>query len=99
MAMSDNPEGQDDRPCLHCLMIEVIDGYFADYPVSEEDPDAIDTTEVITAVAKTMAELTCSQDAGDRQKMIDQLVREVLDYDEEYRQQDVLGGTGSGARH
>ena len=99
MAITDELETQEERPCLHCLIIDVIDNYFAEYPVSEEDPDMIDTAEVVTAVAKTIAELTCSQDSVARQKMIDQLTKEVLQYDEEFRQQDMMGSTGSGARH
>jgi hypothetical protein len=99
MAITDDVESQEERPCLHCLIIDVIDSYFADYPVSEDEPDMIDTAEVVTAVAKTVAELTCGQDAAARQKTIDQLTQEVLQYDEEFRQQDVMGGTGSGARH
>jgi hypothetical protein len=98
-AQNEMQDELDERPCLHCLMIEMIDGFFAEYPVSPDEPDAIDTNEVTTAVAKTMAELTCSQDVSARQKMIDQLVQEVMKYDEEYRQQDMLGNAGSHARH
>jgi hypothetical protein len=97
--MSDDQDEQEERPCLHCLIVEVIDGFFAEYPVSADEPDTIDTAEVITAVAKTMAELTCSQDAAGRQNMIEQLMREVMNYDEEYRQQDKMGRAGSDARH
>lgn len=97
--MSDEIETADERPCLHCLLIEVIDGFYAENPISTEEPDAIDTNEVITAVAKTLAELTCGQDPAARQEMIDQFNREVLQYDDEYRQQDLMGGTGSAARH
>jgi hypothetical protein len=89
----------DERPCLHCLIIELIDNFFADYPVSSEDPDIVDPDEVVTAVAKTVAELTCGQDAASRQNLIEQLMREVMKYDAEYRQQDELGVPGSGARH
>jgi hypothetical protein len=77
----------------------MIDDFFAEYPVSTDEPDAIDTEEVITAVAKTVAELTYSQDPAGRQKMIEQLMREIMNYDAEYRQQDEMGAAGSGARH
>jgi hypothetical protein len=104
MAMSDKPvadeQGEDEeRPCLHCLIVEVVDSFFAEYPVSAEAPDTIDTDEVITALAKTVAELTCGQDAATRQTIIDQLTRDVIEYDAEYRQQDQLGQAGSHARH
>ncbi|HWX84115.1 MAG TPA: hypothetical protein VNZ48_11015 [Xanthobacteraceae bacterium] len=102
--MSDKPvadeQGDDEeRPCLHCLIVEVVDSFFAEYPVSAEAPDTIDTDEVITALAKTVAELTCGQDAATRQTIIDQLTRDVIEYDAEYRQQDQLGQAGSHARH
>jgi uncharacterized protein YqgV (UPF0045/DUF77 family) len=77
----------------------VIDNFFADYPVSTDEPDAVDTDEIVTAVAKTIAELTCSQNATARQTMIEQLMREVMEYDAEFRQQDALGTAASGARH
>ena len=97
--MADDQNDDEDRPCLHCLIVEVVDNYFAEYPVSTEEPDTIDTNEVITALAKTVAELTCGQDATARQNMIEQLTREVMDYDAEYRQQDALGQPSSHARH
>jgi len=97
--MSDDQNEDEERPCLHCLIVEAIDNFFAEYPVSTDEPDTIDTQEVITAVAKTVAELTYSQDAAGRQNMIEQLMREVMNYDAEYRQQDELGRAGSDARH
>jgi hypothetical protein len=96
--MSDQNENEE-RPCLHCLIVEVIDDFFAEYPVSADEPETVDPDEVITALAKTVAELTCGQDAAGRQNMIEQLTREVMNYDAEYRQQDELGRPGSHARH
>jgi hypothetical protein len=98
-AMAEERNEDEERPCLHCMMVEMIDDFFAEYPVSTDEPDAIDTDEVITAVAKTVAELTYSLDDAGRQKMIEQLMREIMSYDAEYRQQDELGAAGSGARH
>jgi hypothetical protein len=97
--MADEQNEDEERPCLHCLIVEVVDSFFAEYPVSAEAPDTIDTNEVITALAKTVAELTCGQDAATRQNIIDQLTRDVIEYDAEYRQQDQLGQAGSHARH
>jgi len=97
--MADEQTEDEERPCLHCLIVDVVDGYFAEYPVSAEEPDVIDTDEVLTALAKTVAELTCSQDATTRQSMIEQLMRGVMEYDAEYRQQDEMGRPGSHARH
>ncbi|HEY1978992.1 MAG TPA: hypothetical protein VGH13_02815 [Xanthobacteraceae bacterium] len=53
----------------------------------------------MTAVAKTVAELTCSLDSASRQAMLEQLTREIADYDAEFRQQDALGSSASAARH
>ena len=97
--MSDDQEEKEERPCLHCLMVEVIDSFFAEYPVLPDEPDTVDTDEVMTAIAKTVAELTYSQDAAGRKNMIDQLTREIMNYDAEYRQLDQLGTAGSAARH
>jgi hypothetical protein len=97
--MADEQNDDDERPCLHCLIVEVVDNFFAEYPVSDEAPDTIDTDEVIIALAKTMAELTCGQDAAARQSMIDQLTQGIMEYDAEYRQQDAMGQPGSHARH
>ena len=81
--MSEDQEDTDERPCLHCLIIELVDDFFAQYPVSMGEPDTIDTDEVVTAVAKTVAELTCNGDTAARQTMIKRfsqaaMVRETL---------------------
>jgi len=96
---ADEQSDDEERPCLHCLIVEVVDSFFAEYPVSAEAPDVIDTDEVITALAKTVAELTCGQDAATRQTIIEQLTAGVMEYDAEYRQQDQMGQAGSHARH
>jgi hypothetical protein len=65
----------------------------------EGEPDAIDTDEVITALAKTVAELTCSQNGANRQQIIEKLMREIMDNDAEFRRDDVSGAIGSAVRH
>jgi hypothetical protein len=97
--MADEQNDDEERPCLHCLIVEVVDSFFAEYPVSADAPDVIDTDEVVTALAKTVAELTCGQDATTRQNIIEQLTRGIMEYDAEYRQQDELGHASSHARH
>ena len=61
--MSREREDQE-RPCLHCMMVELIDDFFADYPATDvsEKIDTNEADEVIDAIAKTVAELTCQQD-------------------------------------
>ena len=95
------PDERDDqeRPCLHCMMVELIDDFFAEYPVATDEPDTIDPDEVVTAIAKTVAELTCGQDGTVRQQLIEQLMREIMDYDAEFRRDAGTIATGSDARH
>ncbi|MFY9840259.1 MAG: hypothetical protein WAK55_28085 [Xanthobacteraceae bacterium] len=89
-------QGSDERPCLHCMMVELIDDFFAEYPAAGSEPDKIDTDEVLAAIAKTVAELTSTQTSAVRQQMIEQLMRNVMEYDGEFREEDA---TGSVARH
>ena len=96
--MSEERDDQE-RPCLHCMMLELIDDFFAEYPAASDEPDAIDTDEVVTAIAKTVAELTCGQDGTIRQQLIEQLMREIIDYDAEFRRDAGTGAIGSDARH
>jgi hypothetical protein len=98
------PKVQNDqeRPCLHCTMMEVIDDFFAEYPTSPDQSDKVDTAEsdeVIDAIAKIAAELTSRQDAAIRQQMIEQLMHEIMKYDGEFRREDAMGAVGSHARH
>src|ERR1700751_2092209 len=86
----------DERPCLHCMMVELIDDFFAEYPATGGEPDTVDTDEVLTAGAKTIAQLNSTQNSTVRQQMIEQLMRDIMDYDAEFRQEDA---TGSAARH
>src|ERR1700752_4862099 len=71
----------DERPCLHCMMVELIDDFFAEYPAAGGEPDTVDTDEVLTAVAKTVAELTPTENATIRQQMIEQLIRDIMEYE------------------
>ena len=95
-------EGQDEeeRPCLHCMIVELIDQFFEEYPAATGDgSDTIDTDELITAIAKTVADLTCGQNDTIRQQIVEKLMREIMDYDAEFRREDASGPSGSVARH
>jgi hypothetical protein len=99
--MSDERDDQK-RPCLHCMMVELIDDFFAEYPATAGGSDKVDTgeaDEVIVAVAKTVAELTSQQDGAIRQQLIEELTREIMNYDAEYRRDDAAGVSSSHARH
>jgi hypothetical protein len=95
------PEAQhpEERPCLHCMMVELIEDFFAENPAMSGEPDTIDTDEVITALAKTVADLTCSQNGTVRQQIIETLMREIVEYDAEFRREDASGAVTSVARH
>ena len=98
------PEEREDqqRPCLHCMMVELIDDYFTEYPATAGGSDKVDTGEadaVIVAVAKTVAELTSQQHGTIRQQLIEELMREIMHYDAEFRREDGTGASGSHVRH
>ena len=98
--MSREQEDQE-RPCLHCMIVELIDDFFADYPATA-GTDSVDTAEadeVIDAIAKTVAELTSQQDGVIRQHVIEQLMRQIMHYDAEFRREDAAGAIASHARH
>ena len=91
-----------ERPCLHCLMVDLIDDFFAEHPPMAGGSDKVDTDEadeVIDAVAKTVAELTSRQVGLIRQQLIDSLMSEIMNYDAEFRREDYAGTIGSHARH
>jgi hypothetical protein len=94
MAMSDNPESNDERPCLHCLIGDLIDEFYAEYGSSSGEKDTLDVDEIMTALAKTVAEITYGCDAPTRQRILDDLVREISEFESEY-----ANTSGSEMRH
>ena len=78
-------------PCLHCMMVDLIENFFADYSATPGASDKVDTDEadeVIVAIAKTVAGLTSRQVGVIRQQLIEQLMREIMKYDDEFRRED-----------
>jgi hypothetical protein len=96
--MSKNQD-RDERPCLHCMIMDSLEAFFAEYPAPDGEPDTIDTDEVISALAKTVAELTCRQNGANRQQIIEKLMREIMDNDAEFRREDASGAIASAVRH
>ncbi len=92
-------QNDESRPCLHCSIVELIEEFFTEYPATTGEQDSIDTDEVITAIAKTMAELTSRESDALRQQMIEQLMRDIMNYDAEFRREDEMPTIGSGVRH
>ena len=91
-------EENEERPCLHCWMMEVIDEFYAEHPAFTDEPNAIDTDEVVEATAKIIAEFTSAQNASARQQIIETLMQQIMSYDKEFREQDSTG-VSSVARH
>ena len=90
-----------ERPRLHCMMVELIDDFFAEYPATagSDKVDTAEADEVIDAIAKTVAELTSQQDGAIRQQVIEQLMRQIMHYDGEFRREEVTSAVGSIAKH
>ena len=86
-------EVDQERPCLHCMMVELIDDFFAEYPATagSDKGDTDEADEVIDAVAKTVAELTSQQDGVIRQQ--------IMHYDAEFRREESTSAVGSSAKH
>ena len=98
--MSEEREDEE-RPCLHCMMVELIGDFFAEYPATAAS-DKVDTDEadeVIDAIAKTVAELTSQQDGVIRQQVIEQLMQQIMHYDAEFRREEATSAVGSHAKH
>src|SRR5262249_11455581 len=98
--MSVERESQE-RPCLHCMMVELIDDFFVENPATAGS-DKVDTSEadeVMDAVAKTIAELTSQQDGLIRQQVIEQLMQQIMHYDGEFRREEATSAVGSHAKH
>ena len=83
------------------MMVELIDDFFAEYP-STAGSDKVDTEEadeVIDAIAKTIAELTSQQDGFIREQVIEQSMRQFMQYDAEFRREGATFAVGSSAKH
>jgi hypothetical protein len=92
--MSDNPGSNDELPCLHCLIADVIDDFYAEYGSLSGEKDTIDMDEIISALGKTIAEMTYGSDAAVRQQVLDDLTREIAKFEAEY-----ANSPGSDMRH
>src|SRR5260221_10357778 len=97
--MSDNPEVEDERPCLHCLMGDLIDEYYGEYGSPTGEPDVIDVSGIMTSLAKIVAEITSGSDAAEGRRIVEELSREISKYDAEYREHAASGTSGFDVRH
>ena len=70
---ADQPESNEERPCLHCLVADVIDDFYAEYGAASGEKDMMDMDEIISALAKTIAELTSGYSAVERTRGVEDL--------------------------
>jgi hypothetical protein len=80
--MSDTEGSNDERPCLHCLIGETIEDFYADHGCLSGETEAIDVAEVISALGKVVAELI-SAEPSSRQPIIDDLRSEISRFEAE----------------
>jgi hypothetical protein len=92
--MSDESSSDSERPCLHCLIADTIDDFYAEYGSASGEKETIDMDEIISALGKTIAELTYGSDAQSRQRIIEELMREISRFEAEY-----ASAPGSDMRH
>ena len=92
--MSDSTQSQDERPCLHCLIADTIDEFYAEYGSTTGEKDTVDMDEIISALAKTVAEMTYGSDATLRQRILEELTQEISRFEAEY-----ANSSGSDMRH
>jgi hypothetical protein len=68
--------------------------------IGQAGSDKVDTNEadeVIDAIAKTVAELTSQQDGVIRQQVIEQLMRQIMHYEGEFRREEATSTISSQA--
>ena len=92
--MADNQGSNDERPCLHCVIADAIDDFYAEYGSPSGEKDTIDMDEIISALGKTIAEMTYGSDAALRQQVLEDLTREIAKFEAEY-----ANSPGSDMRH
>ncbi|HEY2186176.1 MAG TPA: hypothetical protein VGH39_14380 [Xanthobacteraceae bacterium] len=92
--MSDTSGSNDERPCLHCLIADTIDDFYAEYGSLSGEKDTIDIDEIISALGKTVAELVSGSDPSLRQRIVEELMSEISRFEAEY-----ASAPGSDMRH
>jgi hypothetical protein len=79
--MFETPEANDKRPCLHCLIGDLIVEFYAEYGSFSGEIDTIDVDEIITALAKTVADMTLGCDAVMGRRILEELTREISKFE------------------
>jgi hypothetical protein len=97
--LSDNSEADDQRPCLHCLIGDLIDEFYEQYGSLAGEAETVDVSEVMSALAKVVAEMTFGSDAALRERMLKDFADEVSKFEGEFREGEATSAPSSGARH
>ena len=97
--MSQTSEPNDERPCLHCLIGDLIDDFYGEFGSLTGKPDTIATGEILSALAKTIAELTFESDTAQRQRIMEDFMSEVSKFEAEFREAKLNDISPSDVRH
>jgi hypothetical protein len=77
---------------LHCVIIDTINEFY-------QEVDAVDMSEIITALAQTIAEYTHAIDAPTRAEIYNDLICEILVHVVELQSTETAGVATSKASH
>jgi hypothetical protein len=97
--MSQTIESNDERPCLHCLIGDLIDEFYEEFGSQSGEPDTVDTEELLSALAKTFAEFSYEYDAAQRQRLLQDFISEVARFEAEFQEAKTNEAPSSDARH
>src|SRR5262245_56205171 len=97
--MPQTTDPKDERPCLHCLLGDVIDDFYGEFGPPAGEMGTIDESEILSALAKTMAEITFDSDTTQRKHMMEDFMREASQFETEFREAQSSETPGSDARH
>jgi hypothetical protein len=97
--MSDSSEANAERPCLHCLIGDLIDEFYEEFGSPNGEPNTSDASEILSALAKTVAEMTYDSDAAQRRRMVEDLLRDIAKFETEFRDGNPDETPSSNARH
>jgi hypothetical protein len=96
--VSENPEANDERPCLHCMIADLINEFYTEYGSLSGEMDTIDVDEIVMAIAKIVADMTFNSDSALRRRILEELAREIARFQAEFKAEDA-DVSGSEVRH
>jgi hypothetical protein len=97
--MSETAESNNERPCLHCLIGDLIDEFYEEFGSQAGEPATIDSGELLCALAKTFAELTYGSDKTQRQNIMQEFLHDVAKFEAAFQAANLNETLTSDARH